>query len=78
MPDGSRARDVKPEREIQVQLYDQGASDPIKSRFLAATANPLALQHEDGQARTGGIVDAIRGIVVWTGPFREERQLDDE
>lgn len=78
MPDWPRARDVKPDRETHVRLYDQGASDPIKSRFLSATENSLTLQHEDGQAGTGGIVDAIQGIVAWIGPFREERKLDDE
>ena len=77
MPDGSGARDVKPDRETYVRLYDQGASDPIKSRFLSATENSLMLQHEDGQAGTGGIVDAIQGIGAWIGPFCKERKLDD-
>ena len=52
MPDWSRARDVKPDRETHVRLYDQGASDPIKSRLLSATENSLTLQREEGQART--------------------------
>jgi len=68
MLDWSRARDVKPDRETHVRLYDQGASDPIKSRFLSATEDLLTLQHEDGQAGTGGVVHGIRGIIAWIGP----------
>ena len=34
MPDWSGVRDVKPDMETQVRLYDKKASDPAKGRFL--------------------------------------------
>lgn len=52
MPDWSRVQDMKPDTETHVRLYDRGASDPVKGRFLSATDNSLTLKSDDGQSET--------------------------